>query len=259
MQRSVMADLQPEPADESLDGPKSWLDILYAGIVLKEVDGLKVGRCVCELAYFECCVERKKIQFAAIRSRFEQLPRDGFTSDLTKYANAQWAQFCRIEKPVKGIALQCFDVRPKPSWPGDWEKCVIWLPLEAFGTESKKRIFACFEWMAGEHASVISGRYNDLFNPDKLLSELNEMLNRLATQLRVKYEPTKQSRIISLKVAIVSEGGKYEALKERLIAMSDSDDSRRIESQLRLIQGRLAPLQGELQNLLNPPTEPPRR
>jgi predicted nucleic acid-binding protein len=113
--------------------------------------------------------------------------------------------------------------------------------------------------MAGEHASVISGRYNDLFNPDKLLSELNEMLNRLATQLRVKYEPTKQSRIISLKVAIVSEGGKYEALKERLIAMSDSDDSRRIESQLRLIQGRLAPLQGELQNLLNPPTEPPRR
>jgi hypothetical protein len=113
MQRSVMADLQPQPADESLDGPKSWLDILYAGIVLKEVDGLKVGRCVCELAYFECCVERKKIQFAAIRSRFEQLPRDGFTSDLTKYANAQWAQFCRIEKPVKGIALQCFDVRPK--------------------------------------------------------------------------------------------------------------------------------------------------
>jgi hypothetical protein len=108
-----MANSQLQSADEISDGPKTWLDVLYKEIVLKGVDGLKVARCVCELAYFECCVERKKIQFAAIHSRFEQLPKDGFTGDLTKFVHDQWTQFCRIEKPVKGIALQCFDVRPK--------------------------------------------------------------------------------------------------------------------------------------------------
>lgn len=223
---------------------------LLDGTRVNESDLRTSIREICELSLFHISIEGgrwwsgKAIIQRAQRHAARIIGREtarSLEAEIGRHVGDEVSSLLRRAKEAKAINVRYLLGR---------ETSTVVLPLSAFSTEVRRRIFDFLAAPMNEQLDELRERRSQIHEFEKQFQTSTRLIDELRRQFGVRHTASREDRETLLKASLGELQKECDRLKKQLADAPESDDTTRVERRLKERQRQRALLASELQTLL---------